>query len=90
MQVASRKNNQQSPAVAEAERSRVQLAPQQSSRQSQPVAEAARRNSAVCTIKNNHFRLPFFGIQKHHSLKTLKRDQLKTEHDWSATIPCLS
>jgi len=28
----------------------------------------------------------FLGIQQQHSLKTLQKDQLKTEHDWSATI----
>jgi hypothetical protein len=89
MQVASRKSNRQSRAVAEVEQSRVQVAPQRNSRQSQPVAEVERRNSAVCTIKNNPFRLLFFGIEQHHSQKTLRKDQLKTEHNWSATIPCL-
>jgi hypothetical protein len=89
MQVASRKNSLPSPQVAEAVQNRVQLAPQRNSRQSRQVAEAERKNSAVCTIKNNHFRLLFLGIQQQHSLKTLQKDQLKTEHDWSATILCL-
>jgi hypothetical protein len=89
MQVASRKNSLPSPQVAEAVQNRVQLALQRNSRQSRQVAEAERKNSAVCTIKNDHFRLLFLGIQQQHSLKTLQKDQLKTEHDWSATILCL-
>jgi hypothetical protein len=89
MQVASRKNSLPSPQVAEAVQNRVQVAPQRNSRQSRPVAEAVRKNSAVCTIKNNHFLLLFLGIQQHHSLKTLQKDQLKIEHDWRAAILCL-
>jgi hypothetical protein len=34
--------------------------------------------------------LLFLGIQQHVSLRTLQKNQLKTEHDWSATILCLS
>jgi hypothetical protein len=89
MQVASRKNSLPSPQVAEAVQNRVQVAPQRNSRQSRQVAEAVRNNSAVCTIKNNHFLLLFLGIQQHHSLKTLQKDQLKIEHDWRAAILCL-
>jgi len=88
MQVASRKNSLPSPQVAEAVQNRVQLAPQRNSRQSRPVAEAVRKNSAVCTIKNNHFLLFFWGTQQQHSLKALQKDQLKTEHDWKVTILC--
>jgi hypothetical protein len=88
MQVASRKNSLPSPQVAEAVLNRVQLAPQ-NSRQSRQVVEAVLKNSAVCTIKNNNFRLLFLGIQQQHSLKTLQKDQLKIEHDWRAAILCL-
>jgi len=89
MQVASRKNSLPSPQVAEAVQNRVQLAPQWNSRQSRQVAEAVRKNSAVCTIGDNHFRLLFLGIQQQHFLKTVQKDKLKTEHDWSAVILCL-
>jgi len=89
MQVASRKKSLPNPQVAEAVQNRVQLAPQRNSRQSRPAAEAVRKNSAVCTIKNNYFPLFFLGTHQYHSLKTLQKYQLKTEYYWRATILCL-